>query len=99
MVWRIGVALREIPQPPACVGVAPQGLNLGSVQPLPQLILGTLRDSTCLVKCLRGLVRAAVTAPNAPKSLAAAVDFAAVDFHLFEQEDLFSAPSSQRLGA
>ena len=32
------------------------GLNLGSVQPLPQLILGPLRDSTCLVKCLRGLL-------------------------------------------
>ena len=33
------------------------------------------------------------------QSLAAAVDFAAVDFHLFDEEDLFSAPSSQRLGA
>ena len=33
------------------------------------------------------------------QSLAAAVDFAAVDFHLFDNEDLFSAPSSQRLGA
>jgi hypothetical protein len=66
VVWRIGGALLEIPQPPACVGVAPQGLNLGSVQPLPQLILGPLRDFTCLVKCLRGLVRAKVPAPNAP---------------------------------
>ena len=69
MVWRIGVALLEIPQLPACVGVAPQGLNLGSVQPLPQLILGPLRDCTCLVKCLRGLVRAAVPAPNAPSGV------------------------------
>ena len=43
------------------------GLELGSAQPLPQLILGPLRDSTCLVKCLRGLVRAKVPAPNAPK--------------------------------
>ena len=33
------------------------------------------------------------------QSLAAAVDFATVDFHLFDKEDLFSAPSSQRLGA
>ena len=33
------------------------------------------------------------------QSLAAAVDFAAVDFHLFDNEDLCSAPSSQRLGA
>jgi hypothetical protein len=41
-------------------------LNLGSVQPLPQMILGPLSDSTCLVKCLRGLVRAEVPAPNAP---------------------------------
>ena len=52
------------PTPPP--GVAPQGLNLGSVQPLPQIILGPLSDSTCLVKCLRGLVRVKVTAPNAP---------------------------------
>ena len=37
--------------------------------------------------------------PQPVQSLAAVVDFAAVDFHLFEQEDLFSAPSSQRLGA
>ena len=68
MVWRIGGALREIPQPPACVGVAPHGLNLSSVQPLPQMILGPLSDSTCLVKCLRGLVRATVPAPNAPNA-------------------------------
>jgi hypothetical protein len=34
------------------------------------------------------------------QSLATAVDFAAVDFHLFDKEDLFSASSSwQRLGA
>ena len=69
VVWRIGGALREIPQPPACVGVAPHGLNLGSVQPLPQMILGPLSNSTCLVKCLRGLVRAKVPAPNAPNAL------------------------------
>ena len=33
------------------------------------------------------------------QSLATAVDFAAVDFHLFDNEDQFSAPSSQRPGA
>ena len=49
-------------------GVAPEGLDLGSAQPLPQLILGPLRDFTCLVKCLRGLVRATVPAPNAPNA-------------------------------
>jgi hypothetical protein len=46
--------------------------TIGSIKQsntLPQLILCPLRDSTCLVKCLRGLVRAAVTAPNAPNVL------------------------------
>jgi hypothetical protein len=33
------------------------------------------------------------------QSLDAAVDFAAVDFHFFDEEDLFSDPSSQLLGA
>jgi hypothetical protein len=42
--------------------------RLGSAQPLPQLILGPLSNSTCLVKCLRGLVRAKVPAPNAPNA-------------------------------
>jgi hypothetical protein len=32
------------------------------------------------------------------QSLDAAVDFAAVDFHFFDNEDLFSDPSSQHLG-
>ena len=37
---------------PSWVGVAPQGLDLGSAQPLPQLILGPLSNSTCLREML-----------------------------------------------
>ena len=67
MVWRIGGVLLEIPQLPSCVGVASHGLDLGVLNPVPQLILGPLRDSTCLSEMLAGLVRATltVTAPNA----------------------------------
>jgi hypothetical protein len=31
VVWRIGGALLEMPQLPSCVGVAPQGMELGLV--------------------------------------------------------------------
>ena len=62
----------EIPQLPSCVGGCSSWTGPRSAQPLPQLILGPLSDSTCLVKCLRGFERVAVTALNEKVELGSA---------------------------
>ena len=54
MVWRLGDALLEVPRLPSCVGVAPQGMELGLVfnDSLSLIILSPLRDSYVVVEML-----------------------------------------------
>ena len=67
--WRATTpTVERLPNRVTAPSTFPPSTGPQSAQPLPRLILGPLRDPTCLVKCLRGFVRVTTNSDKAIKT-------------------------------